>query len=114
MSMADREVRSAGKAAPEDQGEDRSEAIVRTMTICNKRGLHARASAKFVRCAEGFSSEITVSRDGQSVGGTSIMGLMMLAAAPGCSIQVAADGPDAEAALAALADLVECGFGEED
>lgn len=84
------------------------------MTICNKRGLHARASAKFVKCAEGFDSDITVSKDGQSVGGTSIMGLMMLAAAPGSTIEVTAKGPDAAAALAALADLVECGFGEQD
>lgn len=88
--------------------------FVRSLTICNKRGLHARASAKFVKCAETFSADIIVSKDGQSVGGTSIMGLMMLAAAPGCCIEVAANGPDAEAALAALADLVECGFGEDD
>ena len=86
----------------------------RTLTICNRRGLHARASAKFVKCAGTFDSEITVSKDGQSVGGTSIMGLMMLAAAPGSTIEVTAKGPDAAAALAALADLVECGFGEDD
>jgi phosphocarrier protein len=90
------------------------ESAGRTLTICNKRGLHARASAKFVKCAETFDSEITVSKDGQSVGGTSIMGLMMLAAAPGSTIEVTARGPDADAALAALADLVECGFGEDD
>lgn len=104
---------SPAKDSPESGANER-EAIVRSLIICNKRGLHARASAKFVKCAESFNADIVVSRDGQSVGGTSIMGLMMLAAAPGCAIEVAADGPDAEAALAALADLVECGFGEED
>ncbi|HMB48303.1 MAG TPA: HPr family phosphocarrier protein [Afifellaceae bacterium] len=83
------------------------------LTICNRRGLHARASAKFVKCAEQFASQITVSRDGQSVGGTSIMGLMMLAAAPGCTIEVSAEGPDAGDALKALTELVEGGFGEE-
>ena len=91
-----------------------TEAIVRSLTICNRRGLHARASAKFVKCAETFQSEITVSKDGQTVGGTSIMGLMMLAAAPGCSIDVTASGPDAGDAVEALAALVEGGFGEED
>ncbi len=101
-----------GEAGQGQAGEGK--AIVRSLTICNKRGLHARASAKFVKCAESFSANIIVSRDGQSVGGTSIMGLMMLAAAPGCSIEVAAEGPDAEAALDALTDLVECGFGEDD
>lgn len=90
------------------------EAVTRLFTICNRRGLHARASAKFVKCAETFRSEITVSKDGQSVGGTSIMGLMMLAAAPGCSIEVSASGPDADKALDALAKLVEGGFGEDD
>jgi phosphocarrier protein len=97
-----------------DAGAGPGQSVDRTLTICNKRGLHARASAKFVKCAEEFSSEITVSKDGQSVGGTSIMGLMMLAASPGCTIHVSARGPDADAALAALADLVECGFGEQD
>ncbi len=84
------------------------------MTICNKRGLHARASAKFVKCAETFDSEITVSKDGQSVGGTSIMGLMMLAAGQGHSIHIEVRGEDAKAALDALVALVENGFGEED
>lgn len=91
-----------------------SGALSRQMTICNKRGLHARASARFVKCAETFAADIRVSKDGQTVGGTSIMGLMTLAAAPGCAIEVEAEGPDAEAALAALAALVESGFGEED
>lgn len=89
-------------------------AVVRRLEIVNMRGLHARASAKFVQCAEQFEADITVSREGQSVPGTSIMGLMMLAAAPGCCIEVAASGPQAEAAVEALAALVADGFGERD
>jgi len=81
--------------------------------IVNKKGLHARASAKFVRCAEEFSAAVVVTREGQSVGGTSIMGLMMLAASPGTTIHIEAAGTDAEAALAALVALVSDGFGEE-
>ena len=86
----------------------------RQVTIVNRRGLHARASARFVKCAEGFDAEIRVTKDGQTVEGTSIMGLMTLAAAPGCCIQLEAEGPDAEAAMDALAKLVAEGFGEED
>ena len=82
-------------------------------SIRNRKGLHARASAKFVECAGRFDCEITVSRDGISVPGTSIMGLMMLAAGPGSEILVEATGPDAKRALAALGDLVDDGFGEE-
>lgn len=74
----------------------------RVLTIRNKRGLHARASAKFVQLAESFDAEITVTKGEQSVGGTSIMGLMMLAAAPGCDITVDATGPDADKALSAV------------
>ena len=88
--------------------------ITRELDIINKRGLHARASAKFVKCAEGFDAEITVSKDGQTVPGTSIMGLMMLAAAPGCCISVAACGREAEAALDALVALVANRFDEEE
>ncbi len=83
------------------------------ITICNKKGLHARASAKFVRCAEDYDATVTVTKDGQTVGGTSIMGLMMLAAGPGTVIRIAAKGKQAEAALTALRGLVECGFGED-
>jgi len=83
------------------------------LAICNKRGLHARAAARFVQCAERFDAEITVTKDGNTVGGTSIMGLMMLAAAPGSSILVEAEGPEAQAALDALAELVADRFGEE-
>jgi len=82
--------------------------------IRNKRGLHARASAKFVQLAESFDATITVTKGEQSVGGTSIMGLMMLAAAPGCAITVAATGPQADEALDAVCALVNEGFGEED
>ena len=83
------------------------------MKICNRKGLHARASAKFVKCAEGFDATIRVTREGHSVGGTSIMGLMMLAAGPGAVIHLEAEGPEAPEALEALVALVEGGFGEE-
>ena len=83
-----------------------------TLEICNKRGLHARASAKFVKCVESFNAQIVVTKDNQTVGGTSIMGLMMLAAASGCSIHVKADGAEAEKALSALIQLVADKFGE--
>jgi phosphocarrier protein HPr len=88
--------------------------LVRDMAIINKRGLHARASARFVKCAERFDATVLVSRDQMSVGGTSIMGLMMLAASPGSVIQVSIEGPQAAVAMAALAALVESGFGETD
>lgn len=87
--------------------------LTRELAIINQRGLHARASAKFVKCAEGFDADIQVSRDGQTVPGTSIMGLMMLAAAMGTSITVAASGPQAEPAIAALAALVAAKFDED-
>jgi phosphocarrier protein len=88
--------------------------LSRHVTIVNRRGLHARASARFVKCAEKFDAAIHVVKDGQSVDGTSIMGLMTLAAAPGSSIELTAEGPEAEAAMDALARLIESGFGEED
>lgn len=83
------------------------------VTIRNRKGLHARASAKFVKCAESFNAKITVTRDGNSVGGTSIMGLMMLAAGPGATLHLRAEGPEGPQALKALVDLVENGFGED-
>jgi phosphocarrier protein len=89
-------------------------ALRRELSIINRRGLHARASAKFVKCVESFDAEVWVSRAGECVGGTSIMGLMMLAAAPGSTILVEASGPQAEAILDALAALVENRFGEEE
>jgi len=87
--------------------------LSREFVITNSRGLHARASAKFVKCAELFDADIRVSRDGMTVPATSIMGLMMLAAHPGANILVEAQGPDAAAALDALAKLVAEKFGEE-
>lgn len=85
----------------------------RVLTICNERGLHARSSAKFVKCASAFDADIRVLRDGMEVGGTSIMGLLMLGAAKGCDIEIVATGPEAAEALDALADLVGDRFGEE-
>ena len=87
--------------------------ISRELPIVNQRGLHARASAKFVQVAAGFQADISVEKDGVKVGGTSIMGLMMLAASPGCCITVTASGPDAAEAMAALESLVASRFGEE-
>ncbi len=81
--------------------------------ICNERGLHARASAKFVRLAATFSADILVSKDGMEVCGTSIMGLMLLAAAQSENIQISADGPDASVAIAALSQLIEARFDED-
>lgn len=89
-------------------GDDRR----RVLRIRNQRGLHARAAAKFVMCAEQFEAEVTVTRQDMAVSGRSIMGLMMLAAAQGSEIEVSAHGPEAAAALAALAELVDGGFNE--
>lgn len=90
------------------------DALSRELAIANKRGLHARASAKFVQVVESFDgdAEVWVSRAGETVGGMSIMGLMMLAAGPGSTITVHADGPRAAEVLAALAALVASRFGE--
>ncbi len=95
---------------PQIENSRRPEALV---TIRNRRGLHARASAKFVKCAEGFDAAIRVTRDGQTVGGTSIMGLMMLAAGPGAVLHIEAEGIEGPEALEALVALVEAGFHEE-
>ncbi len=88
-------------------------ALSRELPIINKRGLHARASAKFVQMVERFQAEVWVTRGGETVGGTSIMGLMMLSAGPGTTIVVSAAGPEAEAALSAISDLVASKFNEE-
>ena len=90
-----------------------SVSLTLSLTIANKKGLHARASAKFVQLAEGFEAEILVTKQGETVQATSIMGLMMLGAGLGSTIALSASGPQAEAALAALAQLVEDKFGEE-
>ncbi len=91
-----------------------TEPVVRELAITNKRGLHARASAKFVQTVERFEATITVTRNAETVGGNSIMGLMMLAAGPGTSVTVSASGPDAVEAMSALANLVESKFGEDE
>ena len=89
-------------------------ALTRLVTIVNRRGLHARAAAKFVTMAERFGASVDVSRDGQTVSARSIMGLMMLGAGLGSQLELQADGWDAKEALEALAALVEAGFHEQD
>ena len=89
------------------------EAWCREATIVNRRGLHARAAARFVRVAEQFAAEVQVAKDGMVVSGTSIMGLMMLAATTGSKLEMTSRGREAEAALEALVALVENGFDEE-
>ena len=91
-----------------------SEAATRSVEIVNKRGLHARASAKFVKTASNFDAEVRVSKDGQTVDARSIMGLMMLAAGPGCCIDIEAEGPDAAKAVDALVALVADRFEEDE
>lgn len=90
------------------------DALERIVEITNKKGLHARASAKFVQAVEGFDAEVTVTRGSETVGGTSIMGLMMLAAGPGTSITIHARGKDAAEAMNAICALVNSRFGEDD
>lgn len=94
-------------------GAGSAEPIRRTVTICNKRGLHARAAARFVKLAYTFDAEIMVAKNGAAVSGRSIMGLMMLAAGPGTAIELRASGPEAERAITALADLICGGFDED-
>jgi phosphocarrier protein len=88
--------------------------LTRIVTICNKRGLHARAAARFVTMAERFGASVDVLRDGQTVSARSIMGLMMLGAGNGSEIELRAEGWDAKEAMDALAALVEAGFDEQD
>jgi phosphocarrier protein HPr len=88
-------------------------AVSRQVRIINKRGLHARASAKFVQMVERFDAEVWVTKGSETVGGTSIMGLMMLSAGPGTSIIVSAAGLEAQAALDAITELVASKFNEE-
>jgi len=87
--------------------------VTATADICNARGLHARASAKFVKLASSFESEIRVSREGTTVNALSIMGLLMLGAGIGSSVDISAEGPDADEAIAALLDLVARKFDED-
>ena len=87
--------------------------VRRKATICNQKGLHARAAARFVKTAHQFEAEIWVRKNGTVVSGRSIMGLMMLAAASGASLEISAAGREADEAVAALASLVECKFDED-
>ena len=87
--------------------------VVKEFRIVNQRGLHARASAKFVQVAGRYHASVNVEKDGIRVGGTSIMGLMMLAASPGCCIRVSASGPEARQVMDALEELIASRFGEE-
>lgn len=88
--------------------------LVRTLTVCNRRGLHARAAAKFVALAERFGASVDVVKDGQAVSARSIMGLMMLGAGQGSTVELRAEGWDAKEALEALSALIEAGFNETD
>ena len=99
---------------PPEQPAFRDGAVVRNLAICNRKGLHARASAKFVRTVEKFDADVRVMRCGETVGGTSIMGLMMLAASPGTSITVEATGKEAAEVVEALTTLINSRFGEDD
>ena len=104
----------AHNAGTPDAGSAPAGTVSRTFVICNKKGLHARASAKFVQTVEKFDAKVRVTRNGDTVGGTSIMGLMMLAAAPGTSINVQATGRQAGEVIEALALLINSRFGEAD
>jgi phosphocarrier protein len=107
--MSDGDVPSDDTPAPKVP----AGAISRELPIINKRGLHARASAKFVQMVERFNAEVWVTKGAETVGGTSIMGLMMLSASPGTSIIVSACGPEAQAAIDAISELVASKFNEE-
>jgi phosphocarrier protein len=100
--------------APSDPASPGAPVLTRRVIISNKRGLHARAAARFVTLAERYGASVDVLRDGQSVSARSIMGLMMLGAGRGASIELRAEGWDAKEALDALAALVEAGFNEQD
>ncbi len=89
-------------------------AIIRELSICNKKGLHARASAKFVQTVERFDADVKVTRGNETVGGTSIMGLMMLAAGPGSTITVEASGKEAAEVIDAIESLISGRFDEDD
>jgi phosphocarrier protein len=101
--------------SPREHSRRNSEgALVRDILICNKKGLHARASAKFVQTVERFDANVKVTRAGETVGGTSIMGLMMLSAGPGSTITVECSGKEAAEVMDAIAALIEGRFNEED
>ena len=96
-----------------DGGGARPGTVRRIVTICNQKGLHARAAARFVKTAVQFDAEVWVRKNGTEVSGRSIMGLMMLAAAPGTVVELSACGDEAETAVDALARLIECKFDED-
>ena len=100
--------------ASDETAANRSGPVVRVLPIINQKGLHARASAKFVQTVERFDADVRVTRGNETVGGTSIMGLMMLAASPGTSITVAATGNQAADVVAALEQLLASRFGEDE
>jgi phosphocarrier protein HPr len=102
---------SMGGNLPEDAAA--AATVRRVVKICNQKGLHARAAARFVKTAHQFEAEIWVRKNGTIVSGRSIMGLMMLAAASGVELQISAAGPDADSAVETLARLVECKFDED-
>lgn len=101
-------------SAPDPAATPAAPVLTRVVRVTNKRGLHARAAARFVTMAERFGSSVDAVRDGQVVSARSIMGLMMLGAGPGAEIELRAEGWDAKEALDALAELVESGFNEQD
>jgi phosphocarrier protein len=105
---------SAGSEGDDPAPHDGGEAIGRVLNICNKKGLHARASAKFVQTVDQFDAVVKVTRGSETVGGNSIMGLMMLAAGQGTSITVEATGPQAADVIAALTQLVDGRFAEDE
>ena len=107
--MDDREDGEDCPPAPVPDG-----ALARELRIVNKKGLHARASAKFVQTVERFDADVTVTRCGETVGGRSIMGLLPLVAAQGTAVTVTAEGEDAEACLGAISELVSGRFGEDE
>ena len=120
--MRTKDALAINAAALDDPGQDQpcppapvvEGALVREMPIVNRKGLHARASAKFVQCCEKFAADIRVTRCGETVGGTSIMGLLTLAAAQGTTVSISALGPEAVAALDALEALLASRFGEDE
>ena len=97
-----------------ETGTTGSAQLSRELLIVNRKGLHARATAKFVQCAEKFEAAVTVTRNGETVGGTSIMGILTLGAGIGTTILVTAEGPDADQALDAIATLIANRFGEDE
>ena len=112
--MQGRTVLKDDATLPIDQQQQDSGKLRARVVICNKKGLHARASARFVKVADGFDAEVTVIKDERNkVGGSSIMSLLMLAAGPGTELVLETEGPEREQALAALVALVEDGFGED-